>query len=189
MSELGAGSAGAALPNATLENKYMRMLFERWSKQLSLGGILLGVVFFALSLTPSLLPRSFLIQGLLSGCVFAAGYALGTFLQWLWRYLELRPPSAQWRKRITTTASILCALMALYFLWRSSAWQNSIRELMGMAPVEAWNAVLIVVVAILPAAALIAIGAVLAEGARRIAARLHPVVPRRLAFVLGEREP
>ena len=45
-----------------------------WTKpQLEVGGLLLGAVFMAFSLTPSLLPRPSLVQGMLSGLSFAAG--------------------------------------------------------------------------------------------------------------------
>ena len=44
---------------------------------LNIVGLLVGTVFFAFSLTPSLLPRPFFIQGILSGLSFSAGYGLG----------------------------------------------------------------------------------------------------------------
>ena len=40
---------------------------------LSTGGWLLGLLFLALALTPSLIPRTFVVQGILCGCAFAAG--------------------------------------------------------------------------------------------------------------------
>jgi uncharacterized membrane protein len=45
--------------------------------QLNIVGLLVGTVLFAFSLTPSLLPRPFFIQGILSGLSFSAGYGLG----------------------------------------------------------------------------------------------------------------
>ena len=58
----------------------------------STGGLLLGTLFFAASLTPSLLPRTFLTQGVLSGCSLAGGYGIGVFGHWLWTYMELPQP-------------------------------------------------------------------------------------------------
>ena len=40
-------------------------------------GLLLGALFFAASLTPSLIPRAYLLQGVLGGVCFAVGYASG----------------------------------------------------------------------------------------------------------------
>ena len=45
----------------------------------SAGGLLVGTLFFAASLTPSLIPRTYLTQGVLSGCALAAGYGVGVF--------------------------------------------------------------------------------------------------------------
>ncbi|MCG6113495.1 MAG: hypothetical protein MEQ74_15320, partial [Paracoccus sp.] len=57
-----------------------------WRPDLSVLGIILGLLFFAASLTSSLLPRGPSVQGALSGASFAAGYALGVFIGWLWAY-------------------------------------------------------------------------------------------------------
>ena len=60
----------------------------RWHS-FSTSGLLLGTVFFATSLTPTLLPRSFLTQGVLSGCALAAAYGIGVFSGWLLAYMEV----------------------------------------------------------------------------------------------------
>lgn len=64
-------------------------LLARPLNSMSAVGTLLALVFFAASLTPSLMPRPWLIQGLLAGTCAAVGYMIGVFLGWLWRYLEL----------------------------------------------------------------------------------------------------
>src|SRR5690606_19992027 len=101
---------------------------------LSLTGLVLGTLFFSASLAPSLLPRGFALQGVLSGCSFAAGYGVGVFLAWLWTYLELpvlAPPRLAVAQRIGLAA---CLLAAAIFLWRASDFQASVRVLMGLAP-------------------------------------------------------
>lgn len=71
----------------------LKALLWRQVDRLSTGGWLLGLLFFALALTPSLIPRHFATQGILCGFAFAAGYGIGVFLEWLWDYLELKWPS------------------------------------------------------------------------------------------------
>ena len=61
-------------------------------RSLSGTGLLLGTLFFAASLTPTLIPRTYLTQGVLGGGVFAIGYGLGVFWRWLWGYMELPTP-------------------------------------------------------------------------------------------------
>lgn len=55
----------------------------------STTGLIVGVLFFAASLTPSLIPRPYVIQAVISGLSLSAGYAIGVFLRWLWSFLEL----------------------------------------------------------------------------------------------------
>ena len=102
----------------------------------STGGLLVGTLFFAASLTPSLIPRTYLTQGVLSGCSLAAGYGVGVFWRWLWNYMELPKPQGRFLRIVKLVAAIVCAFVALAFLWRAAQWQNSIRELMGLDPVD-----------------------------------------------------
>ena len=46
-------------------------------------GLILGTLFFAASLTPSLVPRTVQIQGLLAGLCMALGYGIGVLLRLL----------------------------------------------------------------------------------------------------------
>src|SRR5690606_16189743 len=67
-------------------------LWDWLDRHFSFPGLLLGSILFALSLTPSLLPRTEIVQGILSGCCFAIGYGLGNLVHWLWVFLGLRVP-------------------------------------------------------------------------------------------------
>ena len=98
-------------------------------RSFSATGLLLGTLFFAASLTPTLLPRIFVTQGVLSGCSFAAGYGLGVFGRWLADYLELPQPKGRTLRTAKLVFAVACAAIAVAFLWRASEWQNSIREL------------------------------------------------------------
>jgi uncharacterized membrane protein len=100
----------------------------------STSGLLLGTVFFAASLTPTLLPRSFLTQGVLSGRSLAAGYGIGVFGRWLWAYVELPRPKGRPLRVAELAAATSCAVVAVIFLWRAARWQNSIRILMKLQP-------------------------------------------------------
>ena len=114
----------------------MRSRISVIAKSLSTVGLLIGVLFFAASLTPSLMPRTYIVQGILSGGCAAFGYGIGFFLQWLWSYLQLPPPPASVRRILLSAAILFCVVVTVVFLWRAAAWQNSIRELWGMERVE-----------------------------------------------------
>ncbi|NMG04739.1 hypothetical protein GPA21_17445, partial [Azoarcus taiwanensis] len=76
------------------------------------------------------------MQGLLSGVALAAGYGIGVFGRWLWRYLEL--PAARGRSRwiVKGVLGLLCIGIAVIFLIQASEWQNSVHSLMELPPVE-----------------------------------------------------
>ncbi|HEY8576641.1 MAG TPA: alpha/beta-hydrolase family protein [Devosia sp.] len=161
----------------------LHTLVWRQLDRLSTGGWLLGLLFFALSLTPSLIPRHFTTQGILCGCAFAAGYGIGVFLEWLWDYLELAWPNpnlAKWIGRLTVLA---CLVMAVAFLWFSTGWQNSIRVGMGAPPVEARQPWFVAAIAVLPASILIGLGTLIVRGVLVVSAWLRRIIPRRVAFV------
>ena len=109
---------------------------RRQAKSLTAAGLALGTLFFAASLTPSLIPRNALTQGALAGGCFAIGYGLGVFLRWLWRYLELPELAPRTRLLATIVTAVLCVAIAALFLWWATDWQNSIRTAFGMEPVE-----------------------------------------------------
>ncbi|CQD17457.1 transmembrane protein [Mycolicibacterium conceptionense] len=66
-----------------------------WVRHYTFFGTAVGLVFIWFSLTPSLLPRGPLFQGLVSGGAGAIGYGLGVFGVWLVRYMR----SAQTSRR------------------------------------------------------------------------------------------
>ena len=100
-------------------------------------GLVLGAIFLALSLTPSLIPRSFPLQGVLAGVSMAVGYGLGVLVGALWSYLELplaarpNPPLADLARRRRRRGG-----SSWSYAWRAAEWQNSIRRVVDMPPVE-----------------------------------------------------
>ena len=92
------------------------------------------MIFFAFSLTPSLLPRADVVQGIISGLSLAAGYTVGVAGVWIWQYLDL--PTLKKKTQYITKATVAIGGggLALLFLWQATGWQNSIRSLMGMQP-------------------------------------------------------
>src|SRR5262245_14371413 len=89
------------------------------------GGILLATLFFAASLTPTLLPRTFLTQGLLSGCSLAAGYGIGVYGAWLLAYMELAQLSDRLQRVVKLVAATGGTIVAVISLAQAARWQNS----------------------------------------------------------------
>lgn len=149
------------------------------------GRILLGAIFFAASLTPSLIPRDELIQGALSGGVFAIGYALGSFFHWLWFYLEFRRLNDRVWRPLNALALAGSVLIALAALTQATNWQNSIRAVMAMKPSEGSWLLMLCVVAAVTAFLLLMIGRLLRALTTALATRISRLVPRRVANVIA----
>src|ERR1700722_20968469 len=105
-------------------------------QSLSGVGLVLGALCFAAALTPTLVPRSYLTQGVLAGACFAIGYAAGVLWRWTWQYLELPEPSP--RIRFITNASVAVAslVVVITFLWRGGERGKSIRAAPKKEPGE-----------------------------------------------------
>jgi uncharacterized membrane protein len=154
-------------------------------RSLSGTGLLLGTLFFAASLTPTLIPRTYLTQGVLGGCVFAIGYGLGVFWRWLWRYMELPTFSERTLRIVNLVIACLCAVTAAAFLWRAAEWQNSIRVLMGLEPVPSALPFMVCVVAAATFVILLGLARLFTLIFRFIVGHADRFVPRRVANVIG----
>ena len=105
-------------------------------RSFSTSGLLVGVIFFAVSLTPSLIPHPYLIQAVISGASLAAGYAIGTFLRWLWSFFELPEPTTRRARTLKIAAALVCIAAAAVFLWQAAGWQHTVRGIMGLERIE-----------------------------------------------------
>ncbi|MEM8943722.1 MAG: alpha/beta-hydrolase family protein [Planctomycetota bacterium] len=158
---------------------------KRYWRSFSYVGLVFATLFFAVSVAPSLLPRPYFVQGLLSGFAIAIGYGLGNLTAWLWIWLELPRPSGQTlvhAKRIATGGS---AVVFSLFLWRVTEWQNSVRNLMGMAPIETAYPFRMVLIAIVFAAVLITTVRWIRRFNAFVHGKLTRVMPRRVALAFS----
>lgn len=142
-------------------------------------------VFFAFSLAPSLLPRPTAVQGLLSGLSLAVGYGTGVFGVWLWHYLQLPGRSAKWQRHIGIASASAGALIIFSFLWKSSVWQNNVRELMGMEPSAAARPLMLALVAGLVFGLLRLVAHLFKGVFRTFVAFLHRFLPHRISNLVG----
>ncbi len=159
--------------------------FQSHLESLSGVGLLLGTLFFAASLTPTLVPRTHLTQGVLAGACLAAGYGLGVLWHWLWAYLELPEPRGRAARIVNATITLACLAVLVLFLWRAAHWQNTIRALMDMEPVTSAHPFKVSATALLTFAVLLGLGRLFKLVTRALAAQVRRVVPRRVANVAG----
>lgn len=153
--------------------------------RISLLPLFLGLALFAASLTPSLIPRDWLVQGVLGGLVAALGYMIGRFLLTLWRAIQL----PVLRGRAATIAHLLTGVPVLAVLALSLArarhWQNGIRSRMGMDLIDSIDVPNMALVALMVFAVLLLAGGLVKLAFDRVRGRLYRHMPRRTANVSG----
>lgn len=151
----------------------------------SAGGFLLAAILFSASLTPSLMPRSPEVQGVLGGMVAAIGFAAwwAGFRAWVWLGL---PVATGRRQQVLRRLGGLAALaMLMVVSWHAADWQNTIRRLWGLDPVATMTPAIVLLVAVPVFLALLFLGRLflwlLARGAKAFTRYLPP----RLAFAVA----
>ncbi|WP_223166315.1 alpha/beta hydrolase [Nonomuraea sp. SYSU D8015] len=146
-------------------------------RRLGFGGTLAATLFACASLTPSLLPRTWLYQAVLAALTGILGYAAGAALGALVRAaVPYRPPERTrqiaWRVLIGG-----CVALAGTALWYSAGWQRDVRALMGMDTRITWFPPLILAVAIALFTVLLVISRLVRLGGRKLIAWLGRFVP------------
>ena len=134
-------AAGATLPPAAAETaeppepaRHRKLLY------VTLPGCWGAILGGCLSFTPSLLPRTGIIQGLVWGITAAIGYGLGVLAAWIWRAFADRKPRRP-RRRSWLVFYISAAVLTVVMFGLGQYWQYLIRGLMG---VTEYNVALVV---------------------------------------------
>lgn len=152
---------------------------------LSIFGLLIGMLSFAVSLTPSLLPRDFLMQGVVAGCSLAFGYGVGVSIHWLWGFMKVPQPKGRLVLWAKSAAAMGCLAVAVIFLWQAAGWQNSIRILMALDAVETVYPLEVALTALAIFLVLLALARVFRRVLRLLTTRVARHLPKPVSQILG----
>ena len=125
------------------------------------AGTLMALLLAWSSVTPSLLPRSTLLQGIVAGISGAFGYGVGETASWAVRRLSGWRPSSAVRARAWSVLGVVGAIVTVVALVAGWRWQVDLHELMDEPAPAAYDSVLLLVVAVLVFVGLVAFGRVL----------------------------
>lgn len=114
--------------------KSSRNKISRYFGSFNFLGAVLGLVFVDLSFLPSLLPRGWFLQAVLSAVLFCFGYAIGVILSHLVRQFKPREPKKNEKHWVKIYTFSLLALSLFFFLLLGAHWQRHVRELVGQSP-------------------------------------------------------
>jgi uncharacterized membrane protein len=154
------------------------LLMWGWSLlRLNFAGVASGALFFCLSLTPSLLPRDWLFQGLIGGVNAAFGYGLGVVVGMITyrvvlrnvRWWPLPAPVLLWIKvGVAVIAPTACVLMLI----PAASWQRQVSALQGIAGPTTPGYLRTLIIAIAVSALLVSAFRVLIDAIRLLARML-----------------
>lgn len=147
-------------------------------------GLVVGLVFWLQSVTPTLIPRSWLTQALVIGVCLAIGYGIGASAGHVISAIlsrKRRDPSPRQRRGAWSVLGV-CWLVAL--CWGSAlwlGWQQDQLELMGMPSVDVADAAQMAVAGVAAATLLVLVGRLIARGIAALHRRVRQRVPVRPA--------
>jgi uncharacterized membrane protein len=150
----------------------------------SLTGVAVAVGFFCLSLTPSLLPRAWFLQGAVSGIAAAMGYGVGATIGAAARRLfPGRLPAgavAAWRAVVLAGPAFAALSLSM-----STRWQRDLRRRLGMNPLDTYYLFRMVLISVVTFAVLLLIARTLRLAARGLALLLRRFTPEPVASCAG----
>jgi uncharacterized membrane protein len=177
-------ATGVAAPGAVAAAGHPERGTRRKLLYVTLPGCWGALIFACLSFAPSLLPRSGLLQGVVTGITAATGYGLGVWAASIWRAFADRGPRRPRRWAWTGFFVSAGVLLAVSFGF-GQYWQYDIRKLMG---VTKYNIPLVIaspVIAVAVFCLIVAIGRGLRGLYRWVAGRLGRWMGPRAARGVG----
>ena len=155
-----------------------------WLRHYTFVGTAFGLIMIWLSLTPSLLPRGPLFQGLVSGACGAIGYGLGVFVVWLVRYMRSKdtsPSAPKWAWLVLVVVGVIGQLLMIMWFHR---WQDEVRDLMGVARLDWIDHPLAAVIAIVVLFLFVELGQLVGKLVRFLVRQLNRVAPPRVSAIV-----
>jgi uncharacterized membrane protein len=155
-----------------------------WLRHYTFTGTAVGLVFLWFSMTPSLLPRGPLFQGIVSGAAGATGYAIGVFAVWLVRYMRSKDTSPP-APRTAWIALLVIGIIGqiLMIVW-FHVWQDDVRDLMGVPRLGFWDHPLAAILSIVVLFVFVEIGQLIGKLVRFLVRKLDRFAPPRVSAVI-----
>ena len=156
-----------------------------WVRHYTFFGTAFGLLFIWLSMTPSLLPRGPLFQGLVSGAAGSIGYLLGVFGVWLVRFMrskETSPPAPGRAWLALIVVGILGQIAAIVWF---HMWQDDVRDLFGVPRLTFWDHPLTAVLSVVFLFVFVEIGQLVGKLVHFLVRQLERFAPPRVSATVA----
>jgi uncharacterized membrane protein len=148
-------------------------------------GLAVSLILVSLSYTPSLLPRPWLMQGVITGISMAVGYGVGVFCKWLVERLTTWRPKPSVRRVLWVILLVAAVAVFAAAALIGTAGQNEVRELLHMAPTSVATLAASVPVTLVVAFLLLLASRGLRRLGRRCGGVFERQLPHRFSVFLG----
>jgi uncharacterized membrane protein len=148
-------------------------------------GLVVGVLAFGWSITPSLLPRPWLFEGVICGLGAALGYGVGSLLSAILRRLRVPEPKPSIKRWAWRVLAIVGPVLTVIYLLLGVGWQNEVRTIVGMPDEGLMTSFQVIVVAIPVALGAVIVGRALRTLTGLIGRLIDRVLPRPISAVLA----
>ena len=160
-------------------------MLRRFASSFSIVGITVGGLALAASMTPSMIPRPYIMQAVLSALSLLIGYGIGASFSFLWRYLELPETTESFGRWLSRSAFAGVALLLCVVMWRTPVWENSLRSLMEMPSVSYSYSFRTLAIALIMAFAMLMLLRIIRYCIHLLDSGFTKVLPRRIAIVIS----
>lgn len=150
-------------------------------------GIMVALLAFFASVLPSLLPRPWLYQGVISGLSIAIGYGMGVLISFVirWATQAQLPKRKQTAVRAWKALQIIGPGIFIVGLFFGVHWQNEVRTLVQQPTISLLYAIPAGVLALLVSAGVIKLCRAIRKLNQRITNKLNKYIPRRISIATG----
>lgn len=184
----GAGSEDTATPpeQTSPEHSWPRRAAARYITGLSTSGIAFGVLFAWASLTPSLIPRVWIVQGAFTGLALISGYGVGIVIGWVLELIGLTELVTPLVRRIMRwTIGFLTIVGTVIMLIVGSGWQNEVRALLDMPDGARWPFIGVPIIALVLALIILQIARSLRWLSLKITGLISRILPPRFSRLIA----
>ena len=149
------------------------------------GGLIGAVASFVLSMTPSMVPRSWGVQGVLAGLTAAIGYGIGSTVSALVARFRRRDPRRATSRRAWIALGVGAPLVVVAAVAAGARWDRDLRVLMNMPLKDPWEWIGVILVAALLAIMLVFVCRVVRGIGHLLVLLAGRYLPRPVALATG----
>ncbi len=158
---------------------------QKYFSSYNYGGILLGSLFVYLSFLPSLLPRGWFLQAVLSGVVFSIGYGFGCLISTIVRQFNITEPTTEKKAKIKKITYGIIGALYLVALLLGAHWQKQVNQLVGQQSENIVSIVGTTLVLLVVIAFILLVSRTIISIFRWFKRQILKVIPIRLAYILS----